>query len=288
MTFESIPPQMPPFGSTSTTSSRSTRCRLNLRRPLGLRSNCRSGHRSRSRRSGTNRRGGSASVLRIADISDVGVGWYHIEVSSGPCHGSCLGSGLRSLAADHRDRHWCRGAGGNGRRLAGDERAASRVAGIRHSSSVFSEDNRRPSAVLARPAVQPGGFTPYALGAFVGGGAAPERARVRRQRPRWRSRRSTASRGLAVTAGEPPPPPTPAAPTPAAPTPAAPPPPASGPPTPAPPSPPPQTSPCPDIAATVDPAFAVSSPSRHLPFSPARAGAGASNPRRCQVMLSRP
>ena len=26
--------------------------------------------------------------LRIADISDVGVGWYHIEVSSGPCHGA--------------------------------------------------------------------------------------------------------------------------------------------------------------------------------------------------------
>ena len=26
--------------------------------------------------------------LRIADISDVGVGWYQIEVSSGPCHGS--------------------------------------------------------------------------------------------------------------------------------------------------------------------------------------------------------
>ncbi|MEO8267208.1 MAG: CHAT domain-containing protein [Ilumatobacteraceae bacterium] len=26
--------------------------------------------------------------LQIADISGVGVGWYHIEVSSGPCHGS--------------------------------------------------------------------------------------------------------------------------------------------------------------------------------------------------------
>jgi hypothetical protein len=27
-------------------------------------------------------------ALRIADISDIGVGWYHIEVSSGPCHGA--------------------------------------------------------------------------------------------------------------------------------------------------------------------------------------------------------
>ena len=26
--------------------------------------------------------------LRIADLSDIGVGWYHIEVSSGPCHGA--------------------------------------------------------------------------------------------------------------------------------------------------------------------------------------------------------
>ena len=26
--------------------------------------------------------------LKIADISDIGVGWYHIEVDSGPCHGA--------------------------------------------------------------------------------------------------------------------------------------------------------------------------------------------------------
>ena len=110
-----------------------------------------------------------------------------------------LGSGLWSLAADHRDRHWWRRAVGNGCRPAGDERAASASpAFVIHRRSSWRTD-RRHSAVLARPAVQPGRVhAPRARHVPRRGSCGRSRHECRGKRRRRRSRRRTACRCLAA------------------------------------------------------------------------------------------
>ena len=110
--------------------------------------------------------------LKIADISDVGVGWYHIEVTSGPCHGA----------------FWVRVYGrsplttviGIGSVLLLLTGAGLLLASLRRAR------HRRPSLVLGAAAGLIAGvamcllaqqfsivaFTPLALGVFLGGGAA--------------------------------------------------------------------------------------------------------------------
>ena len=272
---------MPPFGSTSTTSSRSTRCRseptsitrVAVDLPIGPSITVETFRHQPAQR--------FRELLRIADISDIGVGWYHIEVSSGPCHGAfwvrvygrsplttVIGIGGVVLLAT-----------GVGLLVMS---CCERVAGIRHSSSGVAGGLIAGIALcLLAQQFSLVAFTPLALGTFLGGGAAAGAGT------------SAVGSGVGGGAGaaqptdvSPPPagepPPSPAAPS--SPSPSAPSPPAPG---------PPPATPVRHrrprhpadlagraIAATLDPAgdSAISVTST----STSRAGAGASQPRRAE------
>jgi hypothetical protein len=164
-------------------------------------------------------------ALRIADISDIGVGWYHIEVSSGPCHGAfwvrvygrsplttVIGvGGVVLLAA------------GVGLLIMSAVRARRR-----HSSLVVGVLGGLVAGLalcLLAQQFNLVAFTPVALSAFLGGGAA--------------TGAGTSAVGSGVGGGAGATQPAGVSPSPSAPSPSAPSPPAPGPP----PPPPPPTSP---------------------------------------------
>jgi hypothetical protein len=195
-------------------------------------------------------------VLRIADISDIGVGWYHIEVSSGPCHGAfwvrvygrsplttVIGIGAVVLAAT-----------GVALLVMSVLRARRR-----HSSFVVGVLGGLIAGIalcLLAQQFSLVAFTPLALGAFLGGGAATGAGTSAVGSVVGGGAGATQPAGVSPPpAGEPPP------------SPSAPSPPAPGPPTPAPsppppaPGPPPQTSPAQSLPPPSTPPATPPSPS---------------------------